>query len=98
MDIVEPERTENLVRADSLKARKGFRYLDEDDKTYDYFVPMSDNQHNLYIRRAKWGGQSTLINPDYILIFNVQHNAAGIVKVDQMVEPVEFVVNVEEVE
>ena len=65
MNVIEPERTQNLVRADSCKAKKGFRYLDEDDNTYSYFVPMRDNSTHLYIRRNVKGGESIFIHPKY---------------------------------
>ena len=98
MNVIEPMKTNNLVRADSREAKKGFRYLDENDNTYGYFVPMEDNRSYLYIRRAIQEGQSIFIPPQYVLIFNVQSNAAGIVKADKMVEPVELEVIVKEKE
>ncbi len=93
MKVIEPERTTNLVRADSLKARNGFRYFDKNEETYMYFVPMKDNSHHLYIRRTVREGQSIFITPVYILVFSVRYNTAGIVKADRMVEPINFVVN-----
>ena len=93
MYVIEPERVENLVRADSVKARNGFRYADDVDKIYAYFVPMGGNSRHLYIRRVIRKGQNILINPEGVLVFNVQSNSAGIVKGDQMVEPVKFTVN-----
>ncbi len=95
MNVIEPTVTKDSVRADSREAKKGFRYLDENDNTYGYFVPMEDNRFTLYIRRIVQEGQSIFITPQYVLVFNVQSNAAGIVKADRMVEPVDFTVNVE---
>ncbi len=95
MNVIEPVVTRNLVRADSKEAKNGFRYLDEDDITYSYFVPMNDNRFNLYIRRTIQDGQSIFITPQYVLVFNVQSNAAGIIEADKMVEPVDFTVNTE---
>ncbi|KKL21721.1 hypothetical protein LCGC14_2442630 [marine sediment metagenome] len=94
MNVIEPVVTRNLVRADSWKAENGFRYLDEDDNTYSYSVPMNSNSTHLYIRRAIRENQSVFITPEYVLVFNVQSNVAGIVKADKMVEPVEFKVTV----
>ena len=88
MNVIELMKTNNLVRADSREAKKGFRYLDEYNNTYGYFVPMKDNQFNLYIKRITQEGQSIFITPQYVLVFNVQFNAAGIIKADRMVEPV----------
>ena len=95
MNVIEPMKTNNLVRADSREAKKGFRYLDENNNTYGYFVPMEDNRFNLYIRRTVQEGQRIFITPQYVLVFNVQSNAAGIVEADKMVEPVKFTVNAE---
>ena len=96
MNIVEPVKKIDLVRADSYEASKGFRYQDEGDDYYDYFVPMSPNSGHLYIRRSIREGQSIFIDPQYILVFNIKHNSAGIVKANRMVEPVGFTVQAEE--
>ena len=93
MNVIEPVVTRNLVRADSRKARNGFRYFILG--AIEYFVPTEDNPHVLYIRRAIGEGQSIFITPKYVLVFNVKNNMMGIVKADQMVEPVNFTVNVE---
>lgn len=90
MKVIEPTKQVDLVRADSKEAKNGFRYLDYDDITYSYFVPMDDNSACLYIRQQIQEGQSIFISPEYVLVFNVQHNTAGIVKADEMVEPVEL--------
>ena len=79
MNVIGPVKTETLVRADSYKARNGFRYLDEDTGTYDYFVPMEDNRNHLSIRQIVQGDQSIFISPNYVLIFNVHYNCAGLV-------------------
>ncbi|KKN03336.1 hypothetical protein LCGC14_1108780 [marine sediment metagenome] len=94
MNVIEFMRTENLVRADSEETENGFRYFDEEDNTYSYFVPMDDNSHNLYIRMAIKEGRSIFITPNYVLVFNLKNNTAGIVKADKMVEPVNFTVNI----
>ncbi|KKL76894.1 hypothetical protein LCGC14_2040330 [marine sediment metagenome] len=93
MNVIEPMQTNNLVRADSREAEDGFRYLD--DNIYSYFVPMNDNRSTLYIRQAIRENQSIFITPEYVLVFNVRFNVAGIVEADKMVEPVDFTVNVE---
>ena len=95
MNVIEPMKTNNLVRADSREAENGFRYLDTRDNTYDYFVPMNSNSSNLYIRRAPREDRSIFIAPEYVLVFNVRFNIAGIVKADKMVEPVDFTFSVE---
>ncbi len=96
MNVTEPVVKIDLVRADSSKATRGFRYIDERDDYYGYFVPMSPNSSYLYIRRSVQKGQSIFIEPEYILVFNIKHNSAGIVKADRMVEPIDFTVQAEE--
>ncbi|KKK88616.1 hypothetical protein LCGC14_2741380 [marine sediment metagenome] len=94
MRIIEPVNIENLVRADSVEAHEGFRYLDENDGIYGYFIPMDDNSSNLYIRRTIKTGKSIFIAPEYVLVFNIRFNIAGAIKANKMVEPVDFTVNV----
>ncbi len=94
MKVIEPIEKSNLVRADSEEAKNGFRKWHEIDEEWDYFVPMSDNSTNLYIRRTIQEGRSIFIAPDHVLVFNVQNDSAGLVKADAMVEPVTFEVNV----
>ncbi len=94
MNVIESMETKNLVRADSEEAENGFRYLVEEDITYNYYIPMDDNSYYLYIRRAIRKGRNLFINPDYVLVFNLRSNTAGVVKADKMVEPVDFTVNV----
>ncbi len=96
MNVIEPVVKIDLVRADSYAASGGFRYADEDDDYYNYFVPMSPNSTHLYIRRSVQQGRSIFIEPEYILVFNVEHNSAGIVKANRMVEPIDFTVQAEE--
>ncbi len=96
MIVIESMETKNLVRADSEEAENGFRYLDEEDNTYNYYMPMDDNSCHLYIRMTIKEGRSIFINPNYVLVFNLQFNIAGVVKADKMVEPIDFTVNVEE--
>ncbi len=93
MNVIEPAVTRNSVRADSREAKNGFRYFVLG--VIEYFVPTKDNPHNLYIRRSIREGQSIFITPEYVLVFNVKNNTMGIVRADQMVEPVEFEVNME---
>ena len=93
MNVIKPAITRESVRADSRKAKNGFRYFVLG--AIEYFVPTEDNPHNLYIRRSMGEGQSIFITPEYVLVFNVKNNRMGIVKADQMVEPVNFTVNVE---
>ena len=95
MKVNDPLFISNPVRADSDEAKNGFRYIDEDDNTYNYFVPMDSNSVHLYIRRSMGKDRSIFIAPSHILVFNVQSNSAGIVKADRMVEPVDFTVNAE---
>ncbi len=98
MKVIELERVENSVRADSPEAMNGFRKWHETDKEWDYFVPMDDNFVNLYIRRTIQEGRSIFITPNYVLVFNIQCNTAAIIKANAMVEPVEFEVIVKEKE
>ncbi len=97
MNLVMTDKPRNLVRADSGEARKGFRSFD-DEESYDYFVPMDDNSAHLYIRKRIKEGESIFITPDNILVFNLRYNIAGLVKADEMVEPVNLTVNVGEKE
>ncbi len=96
MNVIEPVVKIDLVRADSYAASRGFRYIDEQNDYYGYFVPMSPNSAYLYIRQSVREGQSIFIEPEYILVFNITHNSAGLVKADRMVEPVDFTVQAEE--
>lgn len=93
MKVNKPTLVSNSVRADSSEAKNGFGY--EALGEYEYFVPVSDNSCILYIRRSLKKGQSIFIEPEYVLVFNVKNNTMGIVKANQMVEPVNFSVNVE---
>ncbi len=92
MKIVESIEKRNLVRADSREAKNGFRKWHKTDEEWDYFVPMCDNSMNLSIRRTKRKGRNIFIEPEYILIFNVRDNSAGLVKSNAMVEPIDFTV------
>ncbi len=94
MNLVTTEKPRNLVRADSEEAKEGFRAFG-DDESYTYFVPMDDNSSHLYIRKKSG---SIFITPDNILVFNLRYNIAGLVKADEMVEPVNLTVNVGEKE
>ncbi len=85
----------NVVRADSPEAMSGFRKWCEISNEWDHFVPMDDNSPNLYIRRTIQEGRSIFIEPNYVLVFNLQFNCAALVKADEMVEPVDLTVNVE---
>ncbi len=87
------ELTRNLVRADSKEARNGFRFAPYG--SYVYLVPMKGNETTLYIRRSIQEGRSIFIEPEYVLVFNVRNNKAGIVLANRMVEPVEFTVQME---
>ena len=93
MKVNDPDLICNFVRADSPEAANGFGY--EFHGRYEYAVPVKDNPQILYIRRAVKEGQSSFIEPEYILVFNVKNNCMGIIKANQMVEPVNFTVNVE---
>ena len=94
MKVIEPNETSKEVRADSPEAKNGFRTYDDLEEEYDYFVPMNSNSMNLSIRRTVRGERSIFIEPEHILVFNIQFNCAGIIKADKMVEPVDFTVNV----
>ena len=102
MNLITPSKPKNLVRADSEEAKEGFRSFD-DDESYDYFVPMDDNSSHLSIKRK--GGvtqtyrkRTVSITPNNVLVFNLRYNIAGIIKADEMVEPVNLTVNVGEKE
>ena len=95
MRVIEPDDQSKSVRADSVEAKSGFKSYDEYAEEWDYFVPMKDNPNTLYIRRKLQDNQSIFITPNYVLVFNVMYNCAGIVKADKMVEPVNLTVNVE---
>ena len=98
MNLVTTSKPKNLVRADSEEAREGFRTLEEDE-SYDYFVPMDDNRIHLQVRRKVTPPQKLVyVEPDYTLVFNLRYNIAGLVKADEMVEPVNLTVNVGEKE
>ena len=90
MEIRDPDLICNFVRADSPEAADGFGF--EQNGIYEYLVPMQDNEANLYIRRQIQEGQSIFIESEYVLVFNVKNNRAGIIRADRMVEPVDFVV------
>lgn len=94
MNIDDQTQPDNLVRADSPEARKGFRLLDREicrtSMKYSYFVPMDDNSTHLYIRRTIKKERSTPIEPEHILVFHIGNNTAGIVEAGKMVEPVDM--------
>ncbi len=94
MKVEDLRLTDNLVRADSKEAENGFRYKDDPEEKYGYYVPVSDNSMNLYIRRAITDRESIFIRPKDVLVFNVNFNSTGIVEADQMVEPVNMMVQV----
>ncbi len=97
MNLITVHKAVKLVRADSEEAKEGFRSLAEDE-AYAYLVPMDDNSAHLYIRRRIGEGGSIFITPDNILVFNLKYNIAGLVKADEMVEPVNLTVSVGEKE
>ncbi len=98
MNLITASKPKNLVRADSEEAKEGFR-TPEEDESYVYFVLMDDNSSHLWIRRRGRGTKmSAYIEPDYVLVFNLRSNTAGLVKADEMVEPVNLTVNVGEKE
>ncbi len=97
MNLITASKPRNLVRADSEEAREGFRTLEEDESS-GYFVSMNDNSSYLCISKRIKEGESIFIAPDYILVFNLQYNVAGLVKADEMVEPVNLTVNIGEKE
>ena len=86
MIVEDPGLIDNPVRADSLEARNGFMYKDEPEEEYCYFMPMKRNV-NLSVK-VKRGELRLTIEPKYVLVFNVTFNTIGIVKADQIVEPV----------
>ncbi len=111
MNLVTTEKPRNLVRADSEEAKEGFRSFDDDDRaagqlrsgSYVYFVPMDGNSAHLLIKRKGWIIQTSRketmpIKPEYVLVFNLRYNIAGLVKADEMVEPVNLTVNIGEKE
>ena len=98
MNLVTTDKPRNLVRADSEEAREGFRTFNEDEFS-GHFVPMDGNSSHLSIKRKVLSASKpVIIGPGYVLVFNLDYNIAGIIKADEMVEPVNLTVNVGEEE
>ncbi|KKL55339.1 hypothetical protein LCGC14_2256440 [marine sediment metagenome] len=92
MKVNDPLLVTNLVRADSSEASKGFCYIDPDDGKMGYFLPLGENPHfNLnFTDPARKGSEL-----DYVPVLNVREDCLGVVLADKIVEPVNFIVNVE---
>ena len=95
MKVNDPLLITNPVKADSPEVSKGFSYVDPEDGETMYFLPLSENP-NLDIVFTDPARKGT--EPDYVLVLNIKSDCIGVVPVDQIVEPVEFIVNVETVE
>ncbi len=93
MKVNDPLLVTNPVRADSPEASKGFCYTDPDDGEMLYFLPLYENSHFTFTDLARKGTE-----PDYVPVLNIKSDCVGVVRVDRIVEPVEFIVNVETVE
>lgn len=93
MNVIEPERTENLVRADSPEAREGFSYLPPHCEEYSYLVPILNNPHIAieinHLVNVRNIGQK------YVLVFNLKYNKIGFVRADLLVEVTDFTVDME---
>ncbi|KKL66730.1 hypothetical protein LCGC14_2142040 [marine sediment metagenome] len=84
-----------FVRADSPKAKDGFRCVNDPKKEKSYYVVVFDNPDTLYIRKTIREEQSISIAPEYVLVHNVSFNSLGIVRASELVEPVSLTINVE---
>ncbi len=95
MRINDPLLITNPVRADSPEASKGFSYVDPRDGETMYFLPLKRNPHFdfTFTDPSKKGTED-----DYVPVLNIKSDCIGVVPVDQMVEPIELIVNVETVE
>lgn len=89
MKVIEPTRTENLVRADSILQEKAFK-----DTEGGYFIVL-DMQRGYFDCSVR---PTTRIDYKSIWVFNVRTCTLGIIDEDEMVEPVELTVNVEGIE
>ena len=95
MRINDPLLVTNPVRADSPEASKGFCYVDPDDGEMLYFLPLTENAHFTFTFTDPARKRT---EPDYVPVLNIKSDCIGVVRVDRIVEPVEFIVNVETVE
>ncbi len=95
MRINDPLLITNPVRADSPEASKGFSYVDPDDGETLYFLPLCENSHFTFTFTDPARKRT---EPDYVPVLNIKSDCIGVVPVDQMVEPIELIVNVETVE
>ncbi len=95
MKVNDPLLVTNPVRADSPEVSKGFFYVDLDDGETMYFLPLAENPHFTFVFTdpARKGTED-----DYVPVLNVKSDCIGVVRVGQMVEPIELIVNVETVE
>ena len=94
MKVNDPLLITNPVRADSEEAKNGFYYVDPDDGTTNYFLPLAENENlDFHFTDPTRQGTEHL----YVPVLNLKQDCLGIVPVDQMVEPVNLTVNVEEV-
>ena len=89
MNVIEPKKQINLVRAGSIPKEKTFR-----DQKGTYFVVL-DIQSNYFECSVKPDAKDDY---NYVWVFNVNTNTLGIVDVERMVEPVELEVIVKEKE
>ncbi len=95
MKVNDPLLITNPVRADSEEAKNGFYYVDPDDGTTDYFLPLAENEHfDFHFTDSGRRGSEHL----YVAVLNLKEDCIGIVPADRMVEPVELEVIVKEKE
>ena len=95
MKVNDPLLITNPVRADSPEVSKGFTCVDSDTGQTSYLLPLAENPHFTFVFTdpARKGTED-----DYVPVLNVKSDCIGVVPVDQMVEPIELIVNVETVE
>ncbi len=94
MNVIEPVKTENLVRADLIAKEKGLRCFCEEEGNYDYFIVLDTNAA-YYLVLLKPG---LVLSYDYLWVFNVKTGTLATIPTDRMVEPVELEVIVKEKE
>lgn len=92
MRINDLDLISTVVRADSPEARNGFSYLPSGHNEYQYFVPIRNNP-NVHVELNHYVDVRD-IGQNYILVFNLKHNRIGFVRADQMVEVIDFIVDV----
>ncbi len=87
MNVIEPTKKVNLVRAGSIEQEKAFK-----DRRGAYFIVLDIRR--IYFECSVRDSVNITYEPTWV--FNVQTNALAIFDVDAMVEPVELEVHVRE--